>query len=273
MTRTRRITTALALLTTFALAACGAGGEDPGTAPPSDPSPGQTSAPGAESTPATADSSAETSEETSTGPEQSSSPANGCEPTDAEVPEGAATGESADLDGDGQDDELWLSGDEERALGVRTASGAVFSVQFSVGSPQAATALGERLGDGSAIVLLNTGRSAELYAVIGCELTPTMNADGEPYTFDLGFSGYGTGVGCVDFDDGLQLVGLLAESDESGEKFTVSRTAIELADAGSSARNGETETVAADVGPDDPAVVSAQEVSCGETSTQVTEPR
>lgn len=269
MTRTRTITMALALVATLTLAACGSGGEEPS-------SPTESGSAPVEPTEPTDDGSAPaesgTDEETSAGGE-SSAPSAGCEPSDAELPADAATGESADLDGDGQTDELWLGGGQDRTLGVRTASGAVFSVEFSAGAPQAATALGQRLGDGSAIVLLNTGRSASLYAVIGCELTPTMNEDGEPYIFDLGFTGYGTGVGCVDLGGGLQLVGLLAESGESGETFTVTRTAIELADAGSSANNGETETVATGVDPQDPAVVSAQDVSCGDATAQVTEPR
>lgn len=271
MTRSRRLTTALTLIATLTLAGCGS--EEPTGPTESDSVPEQTSDSGGDSSAPAEDSTDGENDGTGSGEEQSNSPAGGCEPTDAEVPEGAATGESVDLDGDEQADELWLGGDQERTLGVRTASGAVFSVEFSAGAPQAATALGQRLGDGSAIVLLDTGREVSLYAVVGCELTPTMNEDGEPYTFDLGFTGYGTGVGCVDREDGLQLVGLLAESDENGEQFTVTRTAIELHDAGSSASNGETETVATDVDPQDPAVVSAQEVSCGEATAQVREPR
>lgn len=271
MTRTRTLTTALALVATLTLAACGS---EESTGPAESGSvPRETSDSGGDSSAPPEDGADGGTSDTGSGEEQSSSPTGGCEPTGAEVPEGAATGESADLDGDEQSDELWLGGDQERLLGVRTASGAVFSVEFSAGAPQAATALGQRLGDGSAIVLLNTGRSVSLYAVIDCELTPTMNSDGDPYTFDLGFTGYGTGVGCVDLDDGLQLVGLLAESDESGEQFTVNRTAIELDDAGSSASNGETETVATDVDPQDPAVLSAQDVTCGDATAQVSEPR
>lgn len=273
MTRTRTLTTALALVATLTVAACGSDGEEPAGPAESGSVPGETSDSAGDGSGPSENGADGAVDHTGSGEEQSGAPAGGCEPTDADVPAGAATGESADLDGDGEADELWLGGDQERMLGVRTASGAVFSVEFSAGAPQAAAALGQRLGDGSAIVLLNTGRSVGLYAVIGCELAPTMNEDGEPYTFDLGFTGFGTGVGCVDLGGGLKLVGLFAESDESGEQFTVTRTAIELDDAGSSASNGETETVATDVGPQDPEVVSAQEVSCGETTAEVTEPR
>ncbi|HLS61762.1 MAG TPA: hypothetical protein VK060_00120 [Ruania sp.] len=274
MTRTRTISTALALVATLSLAACG-GGEEPATSPtdtgaaPTDGTSGDEGGEGTGTGPA--EGSETGSAESTTG--QSSATSDGCPATDNQVPDGAATGQSADLDGDRQADELWLSAGTDRELGVRTASGAVFSVEFSAGAPQAATALGQRLGDGSSIVLLNTGRSVSLYAVIDCELTPTMNAEGDQYTFDLGFTGYGTGVGCVDLGDGLQLVGLLADSDESGDSFDVTRTAITLSGAGANATNGDSETVATGAGPDDPAVVSAQEVSCGDATAQVTEPQ
>lgn len=271
MTRTRTISTALALVATLSLAACG-GGEEPPTSPTGTgaaPTEGTGGDEGTSTSPT--EGSGTGSGEATTG--QSSATSDGCPATDDQVPDGAATGQSADLDGDGQPDELWLSAGTDREVGVRTASGAVFSVEFSAGAPQAATALGQRLGDGSSIVLLNTGRSVSLYAVVGCELVPTMNPEGDQYTFDLGFTGYGTGVGCVDLGDGLQLVGLLAESDESGDSFDVTRTVITLSDDGTSAANGDSETVATDAGADDPAVLSAQEVSCGDATAQVTEPQ
>jgi hypothetical protein len=205
-----------------------------------------------------------------TGTGDSASPA-GC-PAGGSVPHGAHTGATGDLDGDGRPDTLWLSGGSPRRLGVETASGAVFSTQFTSAAPQAASALGARLGDGSAIVLLDTGRAVPLYAVIDCALVPTANVQGQQYTFDLGFTGYGTGVGCAELRRGLQLVGLKAESTDSGTTFTVTRTPIELDDHGASARNGQDEVVAEGVAADDPAVTEAQSVTCGTATAQVTEP-
>src|SRR5690625_2121686 len=262
MTRTRTISTALALVATLSLAACG-GGEEPATSPtdtgaaPTDGTSGDEGGEGTGTGPA--EGSENGSAESTTG--QSSATSDGCPATDNQVPDGAATGQSADLDGDRQADELWLSAGTDRELGVRTSSGAVFSVEFSAGAPQAATALGQRLGDGSTIVLLNTGRSVSLYAVIDCELVPTMNPQGDQYTFDLGFTGYGTGVGCVDLGDGLQRVGLRADGDERGDSVDVTRTALTLTGAGPDAANGDTETVATGAGPDDPAPVATVSVS------------
>jgi hypothetical protein len=190
------------------------------------------------------------------------------------VPDGAATAPTADLDGDGAADQLWLGGGDQRILGVATASGAVLSTEFTSAAPQPASAIGQRLGDdGPAIVLLNTGRAVSLYAVVDCEIVPTQNQQGEQYTFDRGFTGYGTGVGCVDLGSGLQLVGLKATSDAEGKQFTVTRTAIELAHGGRTATNGPTEVIAEDAAPDDPVVTSAQSVSCGEPQEPVREPR
>jgi hypothetical protein len=195
----------------------------------------------------------------------------GC-PAGGRVPRGAATGATADLDGDGRSDSLWFSGGERRTLGVSTASGAVFSTVFTSGAPQTASALGARLGEGSAVVLLNTGRSVPLYAVIGCALVPTTNVQGQQYTFDLGFTGYGTGVGCADLGHGLGLVGLNARPDGHGQSFEVTRTPILLHHHGASATNGTTKVIAKDAAADDRVVTTAQSVTCGKDRAQVHEP-
>ncbi|WP_143427013.1 hypothetical protein [Georgenia soli] len=248
-----------AALVTLAVAACAAPAGGGGTAPPtaSTAAPSSTAASGVPSGTAT--------------PSPTASSA-GC-PAGGTVPDGAATAPTADLDGDRRADTLWLSGGPTRTLGVRTASGAVLSTRFSSGSPIAAKALGQRLADGSAVVLLDTGRSVALYAVVDCELVPTRNVQGGQYTFDLGFTGYGTGVGCADVGNGLQLVGLNAAPSASGTTFEVTRTPIELQDRGASARNGRTEVLAKDVPDDDPAVTQARTVTCGDAPPPVAEPQ
>ncbi|WP_152230955.1 hypothetical protein [Georgenia ruanii] len=187
------------------------------------------------------------------------------------MPQGAASKPTVDLDGDGAADTLWLSAGVPRILGVRTHSGAVFSVEFSSGAPQAARATGQRLADGSAIILLDTGRAVPLYAVVDCAIVPTRNVQGHQYTFDLGFTGYGTGVACEDLGAGVQLVGVNATSAD-GARFDVTRTAISLAAHGMKATNGRTTTVATAVPPDDPAVAAAHEVSCAGAPPPVVEP-
>ncbi|WP_420114589.1 hypothetical protein [Pseudactinotalea sp.] len=252
---TRRTATILgaAIMVAALLGACSDGGTD--TPPDGTTTASQTPSEGTE--PSTTD--AGTTDPAST----ESGTAAGCAATDDTVPPEAELGPTADLDGDGAADELWLADvDGTHMLGVQTASGAVFSTEFTSAAPQAASALGQVLGDGSAIVLLDTGREVPLYAVIDCALTPTQNDQAEQYTFDRGFTGYGTGVGCIDVDGGgLSLVGYLAEVE--GERATVTTTAIELSDGGAAASNGEA-TEQTDLDADDPAVEAASEVSCGD---------
>ncbi|GAA4285736.1 hypothetical protein [Georgenia daeguensis] len=243
-----------AALVALATAGCGGTGDDGGTAAPTS-SPVPTASP--------------TAGTTSAPP--SSSPS-GC-PAGGQVPDVAATAPTVDLDGDGETDTLWLSGGQDRTLGAETASGAVLSTRFSSGSPFAASALAQRLADGSAIVLLDTGRSVALYAVVDCGLVATTNVQGRQYTFDLGFTGHGTGVSCADVGAGLQLVGLNALPAEAGDTFQVTRTPIELHDGGRSARHGTTEVVADGVPADDPAVTDARTVSCADAPPPVKEPQ
>ena len=190
------------------------------------------------------------------------------------MPAGANSAPTADLDLDGAPDVLWLAdAGGQRTLGVTTASGATSSTTFQSAAPQAAEAIGQRLGGADpGVVLLDTGRSVDLYTTTDCRLTPTTDERGEPWSFDLGFTGYGTGVGCADLGQGLQLVGLLAEDDGEGT-WTVTRTAIELDDSGRTARGGAAEVVVEHARDDDPAVEQARSVSCGDQVQGVGEPQ
>ena len=198
----------------------------------------------------------------------------GCPAGGGGVPAGAGSAPTADLDLDGEPDVLWLSdAGGQRTLGVTTASGATFSTTFQSAAPQAATALGQRLGgSGPGVVLLDTGRSVQLYTTAGCALVPTTDDRGRPWSFDLGFTGYGTGVGCADLGHGLQLVGLLAGDDGQGTS-TVTRTPVELDDDGRTARGGAAEVVAERARSDDPVVAQARSVSCGDQAEGAAEPQ
>ncbi|WP_432542454.1 hypothetical protein [Kineococcus sp. SYSU DK002] len=200
---------------------------------------------------------------------------NGCAPNSATAPAGAGTATTGDVDLDGEADTVWLSGGPERTLGITTATGATFSTTFTGAAPQAATAIGQKLQPaGPAVVLLNTGRSVALYAVVDCALTPTLNAQGEQYVFDLGFTGYGTGVGCVaggDEED-LSLAGLNAVDAGDGT-YRVTRTAVQLDDSGRRATNGETTVVAEGLAADDPRVEGARTVGCGNQTSGAVEPQ
>jgi hypothetical protein len=204
-----------------------------------------------------------------TGPTSGSgsgSPATGkgCPAGGTAIPAGAGRARTTDLDGDGKADTVWLAdAGTRRTLGVRTASGAGFSRAFQSAAPQGAGAIANTLADGSAIILLNTGRSAQLYTVTGCAIVPSLNAQGQQYTFDEGFTGYGTGVGCPDNGAGRQLVGYQAKPNTAGTSFTVSRTTISLSSGGRKASNGSTVVLGTGLPSSSATVKLAQDVSCG----------
>lgn len=190
-----------------------------------------------------------------------------CTTETATIPAGADSAQAGDLDGDGAADQVWLADqDGDRLLGVSTAAGGVFSTTFSSASPISATAVGNRLGDGTAIVLLSTGRSAALYAVIDCAVVATQNVNGSQYTFDLGFTGYGTGVACPTTGSGLYLAGYNTTEAEQDGYATITRTRIDLSQDGARADNG---TVAelGDYGEDSASYRIAHGVSCGDVGT------
>lgn len=206
-----------------------------------------------------------TTTEAPTSEQPTQEPEVGCAPTDVGTPEGADVVRMGDVDRDGEPDEAWLTGGADRAFGITTASGATFSTPIDSASPQPASALVAKVGpEQTPIALVDTGRSVALYVLSGCAVTATENAQGEPYTFEKGFTGYGTGVGCVEEGGALRLAGLNAVSEDDGQTFEVTRTFVELSPDGDRAENGETEVVAEGAGPNDPAVTTAQETSCGQ---------
>jgi len=265
-------------LVTALLVGCGASSDDGADPAPSSSTGTPPTATTATGSPTTTVTATTTAPAPGTGP---SSPG-GCPATGATVPAGATQGPSADLDGDGRTDTLWLAdatgpdGALVRTLGVATASGGVFSIDFTSAAPQQASAIGQRLsGDGPAVVLLNAGRSVPLYAVVDCRLVPTANAQGQQYTFDLGFTGYGTGVACEPVPGAggdLALFGLLAHQVPDGT-WTVSGTHVELSQDGRRADNGpSSDLVTGAASPDVPSIAVARTVACGDQTGAVTEP-
>jgi hypothetical protein len=192
------------------------------------------------------------------------------------VPAGASTARTADLDHDGAPDALWLAdAGQQRLLGVQTASGAVFSVPFTSAAPEQASAVGQQLGPDLSVVLLNAGRSVPLYAVTYCALVPTKNPQGQQYAFDLGFTGFGTGVGCERAGSGARrwdLYGLLAHQAGNGT-WSVTGTRIELGAAGRTAQNGPSTDLVTGANADAAAVQAAHRVTCGDQTTGPREPQ
>jgi hypothetical protein len=235
--RTRSLLPVLALATAAALALAGCTGDDP--AAPVTVGPPASTAPS----------------------EPSPASAAGCAPTGTGVPAGAAAAETIDLDGDGLPDTLWISGtDGTRTLGVTTATGATFTHLVDLAGPAGASALAVHPDPATLPgVLLTDGRLADLLLVDDCALVDATDAAGAPWQFDLGFTGYGTGVGCLDLtgDGTTTLVGLNATGDGS----TVTRTAIDL--TGTVAAAGVSDTVTLDPG-DQAAIDSAHQITCGD---------
>ena len=197
----------------------------------------------------------------------SSGSGEGCAATSSGTPAGAATAPTIDVDGDGRDDTAWLAGPAgaQRSFGITTASGATFSTPFSSASPIAASALAfEPDGELPAYALISDGRLGSLWLLADCSVTAVTNPQGDLYTFDLGgFTGFGTGVGCVDLDaDGRRdLVGLLAESvDPSTTR--IERTIVRL--DGDHASNGTSDELTARSPADDAEIESARSVTCGD---------
>ena len=144
---------------------------------------------------------------------------------------------------------------------VTTSGGRTFSAAINSGSPRPRQLLlADVTGKGELVALASDGRQVLLFAVSGCSFVPVQNAQGQQYTFDLGFTGYGTGVGCVDanVDGTTDLVGLKYGPESQGEG-TIQRTIVEL--TGPHARNGATDSV-----PASNATMAdeAQSVSCGD---------
>lgn len=191
----------------------------------------------------------------------------GCPPGGTSPPPGSVQRQIGDVDGDGLPDALWIgkiataNGSSTRVVGISTASGANSDVEVSSASPIPMRALAiDAQNNGEHQVIVSDGRSAHLYAFTNCRLQTVVDSHyGRPFIFDLeNLAGNGTGVGCSDLGDGRHLVGLQALPD--GGQWTVRRTEIDL--NGIRASIGRSDTLTA-TSADDPAVTSAQTISCG----------
>lgn len=225
----------------------------------------ETAVPAGAETTASPSSSPTTAEEAATVTEGKGCPAGG-----ASLPEDAGVAKGGDLDGDGNRDTIWLGFDKDhkQVLGVETASGARFSMRFSTEDDpdrRGSSMWADKLGDGTIVILLDTGFQVRLYAVVDCSIVVTRNVQGNQYTFDKGKLGYGTGVGCPAIgSSGRHLVGYLAEESASG--FSVSRTVITFSDGGRRATNGATTVLGNALPESNETVLRAQNVDCGDSN-------
>ncbi|MCU1616555.1 MAG: uncharacterized protein JWO98_4095 [Frankiales bacterium] len=171
----------------------------------------------------------------------------GCPSVGRALPPGVRSAPTIDVDGDGRPDTQWIAtgpaADGGVSFGIRTASGAVFSATIRSASPVARSVMfADVTGHGEVIALASDGRQVLLYAVSDCQLIPEENQQGQQYAFDLGFTGYGTGVGCVDAngDGARDLVGLKLIPEPQGAG-SIQRTIVVL--NGAQARNGASDAV------------------------------
>jgi len=99
-----------------------------------------------------------------------------------------------------------------------------------------------------------------------CKLVPVTNPEGQTYTFDTGFRGTGTGVGCYRLAGAASqtLVGLNALANAQGTNARITRTQVLI--TGTQARNGLTDVITS---PDQAAERSARRVSCGDLTAEL----
>jgi hypothetical protein len=202
-----------------------------------------------------------------------SSASPGCPPGGSAPPADAARRQVGDLSSDGGPDTLWVGrfrdppggeGRTDRVVGVTTASGANSDVQIMSASPIPLAALAvDAQQDGQHQILVSDGRSAQLYAFTNCRIRTVLDNQGAPFVFDLeNLRDHGTGVGCSDLGPpsvGRHLVGLQAVNNAG--LWTVHRTEVKV--NGTLATVGQSDIVTA-TSPQDPAVTSAQTISCGD---------
>jgi hypothetical protein len=153
---------------------------------------------------------------------------------------------------------LWIS--RTGSVGV-TIPGGTGVVQVDNAGPMPLQALlVDAQQDGQRQLIVSNGRGAHLYQVSGCDITPVIDQQGQPFVFDLeNLRGAGTGVGCIDMGQGRHLVALQAVLGPTG--WTVRRTQIDF--DGATAKLGRSDTVPA-ASAQDPAVTQAQTITCGD---------
>ncbi len=182
------------------------------------------------------------------------------------MPTGAAQGPVADVDGDGRPDTAWIATEAsgEVRVGIVTATGGRAERAFTSASPVTRSILVVDVNaDTPPLVLANDGRTVQLWAVIDCSIVDALNKSGQPYTFSLGFTDIGTGVGCQTVAGRQELVGL-DTGEPQGDTVPWTSTVVEV--RGNQARNGGVASGSYTRGTpaDDAAIERLHDVSCGD---------
>ena len=191
----------------------------------------------------------------------------GCPSSGQQIPAGTNTKPTIDVDGDGRPDTAFISTQPDPqtgfTFGVRTASGGLItaSMGLSASPVERSVLFADVTGHGEVIALASDGREVQLWAVSACRLIPMQNIQGQQYLFDLGFTGYGTGIGCADANgDGVRdLLGLKLVTDPGGRPVSIERTIIRL--NGPHASNGPRFTLRS---PTPAQAALATSITCGD---------
>lgn len=188
----------------------------------------------------------------------------GCPATDETMPADSETTKISDVDGDGKLDTQWYSeSNSPFSYGITTASGATHSIEDSLAGPGRHTGWTAPLHNGVIVTVLDDGRSADLYAFVDCAFVTPIGVDGRPYTFDMqNLRGNGTGVGCVQVENGLELNGMQVTENKDGT-FSHLATGISVSTDGLTAMSGYTAVVDS-LNGDDPRVDRARSSTCGD---------
>lgn len=265
-TRTRSLALVAALI--LAVAGCASGdGEATGEATTPTGAAGPTSTgtgTGSASSTAAAPASSSTASPSPTGGSGTGAGCTGGAPS--VMPAGAAQGPVADVDGDGRPDTAWIATEAsgEVRVGIVTAAGGRAERAFTSASPVTRSILVVDVNpDTPPLVLANDGRTVQLWAVIDCSIVDVLNKSGQPYTFSLGFTDIGTGVGCDTVDGRQELVGL-DTGEAQGNSVPWTSTVVEV--RGNQARNGEvvSGTYTRGTPAEDAAIERLHGVTCGD---------
>jgi hypothetical protein len=166
------------------------------------------------------------------------------------VPTNATRAVTLDIDRDGERDQVWYSLQDTQRVGVATASGLAVATEVDTAKPVNSVTVINADQRGPIEVFVDDGALAHLYVFRRCELEPIIGPDDDPYIFDLGYLGNGTGVSCRDVDGDRR-------RDLTGDNFvdngdgtaTISQTVVEL--DGAMARNGHHDERTVRLDPDD----------------------
>jgi len=199
-----------------------------------------------------------------TAPTAALPPGPGCSTPAGTVPTGVTASQIPDVDGDGRPDQAYFAPTtgETRQLVIVTSAGGRSEAAITSASPSAASAFVANLDrKGPVEILISDNRQAYLFAYVDCSVAIVRNAQNRQYSFDLGFRGIGTGVGCAPSATGRDLVGLNVRS-QTANAVRWTRTVIRL--SGTAARAGPT-TSGTFTQPQDASAISLlSTISCGD---------